>query len=246
MKAYLKYLLIFFSIGVVVYFFEVYIIMDPIPLKGYYFILPILFLMLLAYFPARLEHKLKEQEKEFAKRERMSKRFLSPVEETSNRSKLKYDKLTGAITKDSFNEIIGLKMIEAKHINAALSLIIFDIDHFKKINDTYGHLVGDAVLKELSELVRSNLRKSEYFVRWGGEEFVILLPGTSLKGAQMVAEKLRRVIEAHEFPTVKKVTCSFGVTTLKSDDTIKSFMQRADEALYQSKNNGRNQVTVKV
>lgn len=226
-------------------FVEVYIVMEPMVLYPRYAIVPILLTFILAFFPAK---KISMMQEKLASKRGITRDIdrFKDISNNSSHKKLKIDGLTGALNKESFNEIIGLKIIEAKHVAAPLSLIIFDIDHFKKINDTYGHGTGDIILKELSELIRKNLRESEYFIRWGGEEFVILMPGTSLQGAKMVAEKLRRVVENAVFPEVKKVTCSFGVTSLEEEDTIKSFFERADEALYEAKKNGRNRVEVKL
>ncbi len=246
LRFYLKYFLLFALFACAIFYIQVYMVMEPITLYPKYALMPCLLVAIFSYIPARLEKMLQEEKSRKKSSETPQRPVLQRSETRSTRSRLKHDKLTGAISKDSFNEIIGFKIMEAKHIDSALSLIIFDIDYFKKINDTYGHLVGDTILKELSELIRNNLRESEYFVRWGGEEFVILLPGTSLQGAQMVAEKLRRAVEENTFSEVGKVTCSFGVTTLKEDDTIKSFLKRADEALYEAKNGGRNQVKVKI
>ncbi len=242
-RHYLKYFLLYFIICWVGVSFELYFVLEPFPLHWQYSIVPLLLVAIFAYFPAKLAFALEQK----------VERRVSHIEIQQNtsrgeqrNSKLKMDHLTNAISKDSFNEIIGFKIIESKHTNSPLSMILFDIDHFKRINDTYGHLVGDAVLRELSEVVRANIRESEYFVRWGGEEFIVLLPGTSLDGANMVAEKLRRAIESHRFPTVGRVTSSFGVTALRTDDTIKTFIERCDEALYEAKEGGRNRVKVKI
>ncbi len=213
-------------------------------MKWQYGVVPFLLVAIFAYFPAKLAYLLQESGKRKIQNNIEIKKNTTNDEKKS--SKLKIDHLTNAISKDSFNEIIGFKIIESKHTNSPLSIILFDIDHFKKINDTYGHLVGDTVLRELSEVVRASIRESEYFVRWGGEEFIILLPGTSLEGAKMVAEKLRRAIESHLFSTVGRVTSSFGVTALRTDDTIKTFIERCDEALYEAKEGGRNRVKVKI
>ena len=238
---YLKYFFLYFVICWIGIFFELYFVLEPFPLKWQYGVVPFLLVAIFAYFPAKLAYLLQENGK---------RKIQNNIEITRNYekkgSKLKIDHLTNAISKDSFNEIIGFKIIESKHTNSPLSMILFDIDHFKKINDTYGHLVGDTVLRELSEVVRANIRESEYFVRWGGEEFIILLPGTSLEGAKMVAEKLRRAIETHHFSTVGKVTSSFGVSALRTNDTIKTFIERCDEALYEAKEAGRNRVKAKI
>ena len=245
---YLRYLLLYTFFIAFACFVEVYIIMEPIPLYPEYGIIPVGLVFLLAFFPAKEVSSLKEEiesKKGVALRNIDRIRGVSP-KAMQKHNQLKVDGLTGALRKEAFNEIIGQKIIEAKHLSLPLSMIIFDIDHFKKINDTYGHAIGDVILKELSELIRNNVRESEYFVRWGGEEFIILMPGTALQGARMVAEKLRRLVESNTFPEVGEVTCSFGVTSLKEDDTIKSFFERADAALYEAKRGGRNRVEVKL
>ena len=243
LRYYLKYFLLYFVICWIGIFFELYFVLEPFPLQWRYAVVPLLLVAIFAYFPAKLAYAIQENR---ARRSPNSEIKRAGTRSEQKNSKLKIDHLTNALSKDSFNEIIGFKIIESKHTNSPLSMILFDIDHFKKINDTYGHLVGDTVLRELAEVVRGNIRESEYFVRWGGEEFIVLLPGTSLEGAKMVAEKLRRAIVAHHFPTVGRVTSSFGVTALHTDDTIKTFLQRCDEALYEAKEAGRNRVKVKI
>lgn len=242
LRHYLKYFLLYLVICWIGILFELYFVLEPFALEWRYAVVPLLLVAIFAYFPAKLAFAIQERQERRVSNIEMKK---SEKKEHKN-SKLKIDHLTNAISKDSFNEIIGFKIIESKHMNSPLSMVLFDIDHFKKINDTYGHLVGDTVLRELAEVVKKSIRESEYFVRWGGEEFIVLLPGTSLEGAKMVAEKLRRAIEAHRFPTVGQVTSSFGVTALRTDDTIKTFLERCDEALYEAKEAGRNRVKVKI
>ena len=124
------------------------------------------------------------------------------------------------------------------------SLIFFDIDHFKKINDEYGHKTGDMILIKLAKLVSLEIRKSDTFARWGGEEFAVIMPKINKKTAGEIAEKLREKIEKHDFKFGKKVTCSFGVTQMKTGDTANSIVTRVDEALYKAKNEGRNRVVL--
>ncbi|MBD3810257.1 MAG: GGDEF domain-containing protein, partial [Sulfuricurvum sp.] len=128
--------------------------------------------------------------------------------------------------------------------NHPLSLIFMDIDDFKLINDTYGHRMGDSVLVELSTLVSQRIRESDIFGRWGGEEFVIILPNTGLNEAIMLAEKLRMMIESHRFDN-GRVTCSFGVAQMIDDDTEETLIHRADMMLYVAKEDGRNRVRPK-
>jgi len=240
-KYFFLYLLLIFAALAV----QVYVVLEPMELYPRYYIVPVVMAALLALFPAYLERKVAKLREEL-ERKRMEEQIKRKSTASSAASSTaKRDALTGALRKDAFNEIFGVKIMEAKHVEQPLSLIIFDIDFFKKINDTYGHLAGDKVLQEVAEVVRQNIRKSEYFVRWGGEEFIVLLPGTGLQSAQMVAEKIRRAVEEHAFDEVGRVTCSFGVTQLHPDDTIATFLQRADEALYEAKRGGRNRVVAK-
>jgi len=129
--------------------------------------------------------------------------------------------------------------------NKKLAIIFFDIDHFKKINDTYGHDIGDYVLQELVAQVKASVRESDYLIRWGGEEFILLIATQSIDGAKKVAQNLRLIIEDYPFEHIKKLTCSFGVTLLLSkNEEIQSAIKRADQALYFSKKSGRNCVTL--
>ena len=154
------------------------------------------------------------------------------------------DRLTGLFNKGKFNEVLKKEIERAKRYKRPLSLIIFDIDRFKRINDTYGHKVGDEVLRELAKVIKSIIRKTDFLVRWGGEEFVILAPETDLDGALKLAEKLRQTVEKHQFPTVKNVTISLGVAQYIDEETPEEFIIRADTALYKAKENGRNRVEV--
>ncbi len=154
------------------------------------------------------------------------------------------DPLTGIFNRKRFNEELSVEIERVKRYSGFLALIMFDIDHFKEINDAYGHAVGDAVLVELTSLVGSLIRKADVFSRWGGEEFLILLPETDLDGAEKMAEKLRASVETRKFPGVARVTCSFGVATFTEIDDEDTLFKRADDALYEAKKTGRNRVAV--
>jgi diguanylate cyclase (GGDEF)-like protein len=169
---------------------------------------------------------------------------VTALEERSKEfeNRANYDPLTKVYNRRRFLELLERGMKNALHRNIDLSVIFFDIDHFKKINDTYGHNTGDEVLKGLSSLVSAAIRHSDIFARWGGEEFLLLLESTSLENAARAAEKIRKTIMEHEFPDVKQVTCSFGVTSFHPADTGESFINRADTALYRAKESGRNRV----
>lgn len=154
----------------------------------------------------------------------------------------KTDNLTGLPNRSIFKQALTENIKRSNKNQWPLSLIFFDIDHFKKINDTYGHLIGDKVLKTVARSIEDGLTHKDIFARWGGEEFVILLPNTDLKSAEKVAERLRHKLEnMTEFDI--QITSSFGVSDLRPDDTADSLMQRGDEMLYLSKQQGRNRVT---
>jgi diguanylate cyclase (GGDEF)-like protein len=152
------------------------------------------------------------------------------------------DTLTGIFNRRRFNDVLQMELARAKRYGSFFSLIIFDVDHFKRINDTFGHQPGDDVLKELALLISGALRDTDILARWGGEEFIILSPFGDLKQPDVLAERLRAQIEAHTFTGVGKITCSFGVTSYGENDTEETMMKRADDNLYRAKNEGRNRV----
>ena len=154
-----------------------------------------------------------------------------------------YDELTQIYNRAKFNDFLNTEFSFFKRQSLDLSIVMFDIDFFKDINDNFGHDVGDEVLKYLSDIVAKRLRESDIFARWGGEEFIILLQACSKEDACNFAQNLRSNIEDAIFPNEIKITCSFGVTATLPDDSIKTFLKRVDELLYESKRNGRNQVT---
>jgi diguanylate cyclase (GGDEF)-like protein len=123
---------------------------------------------------------------------------------------------------------------------------MFDIDHFKCINDEFGHSEGDRVLKEITWLVRDLIRETDVMTRWGGEEFMILVPRDGREAAAALAEKLRGAMEGHHFSGMPKVTASFGVSEYMPGDTLESLCARVDEALYRAKHEGRNRVCVEL
>jgi len=168
--------------------------------------------------------------------------FVKEEQERFYRNLSEKDSLTGIYNKRKFKEICENSMLEADRYNKELSFIFFDIDNFKKVNDTFGHDIGDIVLMEISNIVRHEIRKSDYFARWGGEEFVLILPETDIKSALMVAEKIRKSIEDFEFPVVGRVTVSIGVTSYKSNEEYSDLFKRLDDAVYMAKSQGKNTV----
>lgn len=157
-----------------------------------------------------------------------------------------FDGLTGALNREETQRQLSTEMKRACRYDGQLSIVMFDIDQFKAVNDDHGHNVGDDVLRRIAEAVRPRLRTTDNFGRWGGEEFVVLLPQTGLDGAKTLAEDLRARIEALEFEDGLRVTASFGVATRMDDADETAFIERADQALYASKDRGRNRVSVEV
>ena len=153
------------------------------------------------------------------------------------------DPLTGVNNRLRFAKVLGDEAERKRRTNTPMALVMFDVDHFKRINDTYGHNVGDEVLKALANLVSTEVRVTDFFGRWGGEEFVLLLRDDDCEAAMAAAEKLRNLIASSDIPSVGKVTCSFGVAAWMLGDTEASLVARADKALYESKKGGRNLVT---
>ena len=154
------------------------------------------------------------------------------------------DGLTGASNRRRFQEMLGGEMARAQRYGSPLSLVMFDVDHFKAINDHHGHQTGDRVLVELAARVRDHLRVSDHLARWGGEEFMILLPQIDQDGALRLAEKLRRLIAATPLDRVGQVTASFGVTAYDPRESAETCLHRLDAALDAAKSAGRNRVSL--
>lgn len=155
------------------------------------------------------------------------------------------DGLTQIHNKRYLFESLEREIIRARRHDRPLSVLMFDIDYFKRINDHYGHLAGDHVLRELAETVQSRIRRDEVFARYGGEEFVIVLPETTMDGATSLAESVRARVAEHKFVFQGEripVTISVGCAVIGETDTATSLIQRADEKLYEAKRAGRNRV----
>jgi diguanylate cyclase (GGDEF)-like protein len=152
------------------------------------------------------------------------------------------DTLTGAFNRRKWEENLTLEIARTRRTGQELSIIIFDIDFFKKINDNYGHDVGDRVLVEIVKIVKTQIRKIDSLYRIGGEEFAILAPATNREQVVKLAQRVRQSVESHPFDPINQVTISLGATQFKESDDREQFIKRADIALYKSKRKGRNQV----
>ena len=152
------------------------------------------------------------------------------------------DKLTQLYNRTKMEELFDQELNQINRYEVPFSIVLIDLDHFKSVNDTYGHLTGDKVLQELAAVLKNNIRKTDYLGRIGGEEFLIIATHTNLEQCLILAENLRKKIESFDFFEVGQKTGSLGVATYHDGDDEKSMMQRADDCLYYAKEHGRNQV----
>lgn len=154
------------------------------------------------------------------------------------------DSLTGLFNRSKLEEAFEYEQKQSNRYETDLSIIMMDIDDFKSVNDHYGHNIGDTFLKEIAEILKASFRDVDTVGRWGGEEFLILLPKTTLEDSKKIAEKVRKEIELYQFSKIGNKTASFGVATHNDNEYLFSLLNRADKALYMAKENGRNRVEV--
>ena len=158
------------------------------------------------------------------------------------------DGLTEVANRRRLEEFLDRELAGAQRHGRALSVAVIDADHFKTVNDKYGHIAGDFVLRKLASVIQSIIRRDELLARYGGEEFVVVMPSTTLEQGATLGEKIRSLIESTDFEFENRkipVTVSVGVATLQeSVKSVDSFIHSADEALYKAKDQGRNQVCV--
>lgn len=152
------------------------------------------------------------------------------------------DKLTGLYNRRKLDAVVEEELVRSRRYAVGFAVVLLDVDHFKRINDTHGHLVGDSVLAGIAELLREGTREADAVGRYGGEEFLIVCRHATRDAGHATAEKVRACVEAHEFPDVGAVTVSAGVTAYRHGDTLASLVGRADAALYRAKAAGRNRV----
>jgi len=168
-----------------------------------------------------------------------SKRLQTLLEERAST-----DPLTGAMNRNGIEEKIRHELMRSERYGYKLSIVVIDLDHFKAVNDTYGHLTGDRILRGFCEIARSCLRSTDTLGRMGGEEFVALLSETGVTGARLFAERLRTTLEGFEFDRGIRVTASMGVAGHREGEEFSSWMERADSAMYRAKQSGRNRVVL--
>lgn len=184
-----------------------------------------------------LEKMVKQQTRELESKNRELEEKLNEIDYIS-----KTDSLTCVANRNQFEEILNKEISRANRYKHPLSLTLFDIDHFKEINDQHGHNTGDLVLKKVAGLIKQNIRQMDFLARWGGDEFVLIYPDLALDNACFATEKLRDLINQTEAITGVTISCSFGVSQYQSGDQLNDLFQRIDQALYQAKHAGRNRV----
>jgi len=176
----------------------------------------------------------------------VSLRDITDIEQQKQNFELEalLDHLTGIYNKRAFERYLKEQIRGLQYFrHPDIAIIMFDIDNFKEINDKYGHQWGDELLRELVTLTKKHIRKSDFFARWGGDEFIIIMIGVGLKEAKTIIEKLKEVISKYDFNVPETITCSFGITLIHSSDTLESVINRVDKLLYESKKGGKNRVT---
>jgi diguanylate cyclase (GGDEF)-like protein/PAS domain S-box-containing protein len=174
--------------------------------------------------------------------------YISTREDVTDKQKLKFisehDTLTKAYNRRSFESKLAQMLEDALKHDRTFGVVMFDIDHFKKVNDTYGHQVGDDVLVQVSHIVKDTLREEDFFARWGGEEFMLILKNSKIEELTFVVAKIQEHLKSADFTPVPRITSSFGVTLYKPEDTKESILKRVDEALYRAKALGRDRYEI--
>ena len=180
-------------------------------------------------------------------------RMVGTVHDITDRKELeselerlaKTDKLTGAYNRAKLDEVLDLEMDRASRYTRPLSVALFDVDCFKEVNDNYGHISGDRVLRAAADLIREHMRKVDWLVRFGGDEFLVIAPDTDLEGIEVMTERIRKAVEEFDFGCdVPRgmVTVSIGVARYEDGDGADELISRADNRLYEAKEGGRNKV----
>ncbi|MCX8021562.1 MAG: GGDEF domain-containing protein [Syntrophorhabdaceae bacterium] len=191
---------------------------------------------------SKLNDEVVDLTRQLEKKNIQLKEALNTVKRIMNK-----DHLTGILNRRAFEKALKREISFAIRHKLPLSLVIVDIDHFKKINDTYGHETGDLVLKRFAKTLEKYIREEDILGRIGGEEFVLLLPNTDVKHALYASERIRQKVERLKISGIKgNITASFGITELSPSDDMKSLLKRADDALYEAKRNGRNRCEIKI
>ncbi|MDD2780204.1 diguanylate cyclase [Sulfuricurvum sp.] len=170
--------------------------------------------------------------------------YTNITEQKELSRKVEIDPLTGIYNRSKLHLLLIHKIEQAYFENSTFPILFIDLDLFKSVNDQYGHLEGDRILVEFSNLIRNSLRSRDLFCRWGGEEFIIILDQTDIKTAYLIAEKLRNLVQEYDFGLDRPITLSIGISEYDSKDSIDDTIMAADQAMYKAKNQGRNQTLI--
>lgn len=152
------------------------------------------------------------------------------------------DPLTGVYNRAKFDQELKRWVDYCKRYQEPLSLVILDVDDFKRVNDSYGHLFGDRILQNVSRMIQEAVRSTDVFARWGGDEFALLLPNTNIQSAMELTRRLKNCIAESQFDIIGTVSCSYGLVFLQNDENEESFLRRADQLLYSAKRQGKNTI----
>lgn len=198
------------------------------------------FILLMTYWNSRLLRAKKEIEKT----NKLLQKAKSEIEKKNEELRIAsiIDRLTGLFNRAKLDDLLQEEINRCERYDQTFSFCILDIDYFKAVNDQYGHQIGDKLLIEIAQVLKENTRKTDFVGRWGGEEFVLILPQTSQENALNMIEQMRSKIQNHTFEIVGSKTASFGISSYEKSDDIETILKRADEALYKAKKGGRNQV----
>ena len=205
----------------------------------------------LAYYFNQMSISIKKKDDEIQKHIFDLEKKIQHISQLKESEKILYEKatvdsLTQLYNREKFKDLFDYMIKKSYREETSVVLAILDIDFFKRVNDTFGHLVGDSVLKEIAQILRTTLRETDLIARWGGEEFIVAISVRKREEAALVLQKLIDIVAAHKFETVGEVTCSCGYTFYNENEDNDTLFQRADEALYQAKINGRNRLEVKI
>ena len=204
----------------------------------------ILTALIFALFMTYWNSKLLKAKKEIEKTNQLLSNAKNEIEKKNEALRISAitDRLTGIYNRAKLDDLLQEEINRCERFDQTFSFCILDIDYFKEVNDNFGHQIGDKLLIQIATFLKENTRKTDFVGRWGGEEFVLILPQTDQEIALSVIEKIRSKIAVHEFETVGKKTASFGMATYQKDDDIEKVLKRADDALYEAKNGGRNKI----
>ena len=193
----------------------------------------------------KTQRELKKTREELGKNAKIIEQLKVELEKYKEMAVV--DELTGILNRRGILDMLAKEISRAERFKLPLSITMIDIDNFKSVNDSYGHLTGDKVLRAMAQIIKSNIRSIDLFGRYGGEEFLLVFPNTPKENAKIAAEKLRREIESHKFKYKNeefRITISAGVAEYNYGDDVKSLISKADEALYKAKSFGKNRVEV--